>query len=152
MATIKFVDGRDRNLVTYQERAKDDPALKALLDRLPPGEGEGATFTHHDGEVDAPQLVEIQMPPNTRVAPHAHATDEIIVIREGGLRFGKQVYGVGSSIFVPKMTLYSFEVGPEGVTFYNFRPTAGASLISKDDFMAMRKAGAAPEDAPDAPA
>ena len=52
-----------------------------------------------------PQLFEAKYPANNKVEAHAHHVDEIVVITEGEIHFGKQVYGVGSSVFIPKMTL-----------------------------------------------
>ena|SRR3981189_1122241 len=139
MATIKFVNSDERHFVSLQERAKTDPQLAASLENFPPGERNGATFTHHEGTSDEPQLFEAKFPANNKVEAHAHYSDEIIVVTEGEIHFGKQVYGVGSSVFIPKMTLYSFQAGPYGLTFLNFRPTKGTGVIFKDEFMAMRR-------------
>ena len=139
MATIKFVNGNNRHFVSLQEQAKTDPRVAAALENFPPGERNGATFSHHAGTSDTPQLFEVKFPANNKVEAHAHFSDEIIVVTEGEIHFGKQVYGVGSSVFIPKMTLYSFQAGPEGLTFLNFRPTTGKGVVFKDEFMAMRR-------------
>ena len=139
MATIKFVSGNERHFVSFQDRAKADPQAAAALKRLPPGERNGGRFTHHEGTSDEPQLFEVKFPANNKVEAHAHDTDEIIVVTEGEVHFGKQVYGVGSSVFIPKMTLYSFQAGPKGLTFLNFRPTKSTGAIFKDEFMEMRR-------------
>ena len=140
MATIKFVDGAHREFMTFEERVANDPTLAAVLDRVPPENRQGSTFSHHTGDDETPELFEIQMPPNFKVEAHAHDADEIIVVAEGEICFGKQVYGVGSSVFIPKMTLYSFESGPNGLRFLNFRPTGGSGFIPKDQLLAERGA------------
>jgi mannose-6-phosphate isomerase-like protein (cupin superfamily) len=139
MATIKFVNGKDRNFTSVEERAKTDPQLAEAMKHFPPGEGNGDLFTHHSGSSDEPQLLEVRFPANNKVEAHAHDADEILVVTEGEIHFGKQVYGVGSSVFIPKMTLYSFQAGPNGLTFLNFRPTKSHGAIFKDTFMEMRR-------------
>jgi hypothetical protein len=109
------------------------------VNNLPVGERDGSSFVHHDGGSDEPQLFEVKLPAGRKVDAHAHSADEIIVVTEGDIHFGKQVYGVGSSVFIPKMTLYSFKAGVNGLTFLNFRPTRSSGAIFKDEFMAMRR-------------
>jgi hypothetical protein len=138
MATIQFVNGSDRKFLTVEERMETDPELAEIVKRYPPGELKGASFTHHEGAPDELLLFEMKFPANTKVETHAHDADEIIVVTEGEIQFGKQLFGIGSSVFIPKMTLYSFQAGPNGLTFLNFRPTRSAGAITKDDFMAMR--------------
>ncbi|MGD9999403.1 MAG: hypothetical protein AB7N61_27690 [Acidimicrobiia bacterium] len=140
MGTIKFVHEEQRAFVSVAERAKIDPVFREALERAPGDESRSETFTHHAGSADEPQLFEVRFPPGAAAAPHAHDTDEIIVVTAGEIRFGKQTYGVGSSVMIPKMTLYSFQAGPEGLTFLNFRPTRSMRAIFKDEFMAMRRA------------
>ena len=98
-----------------------------------------AMFSHHPGSENEPRLFEVQYPPNAVTESHAHDADEIIVVIEGELRVGKRTYGVGSSIYIPKLTLYSFQAGPEGLRFLNFRTAASKiARISKDELVAMR--------------
>jgi hypothetical protein len=89
------------------------------------------------------------MPPNMKVDAHAHETDEIVVVAKGSVLFGKRAYGPGSSVMIPKMTLYSFQAGPAGLTFLNFRPTIDFGKISKDDFMARRLGLQSAQDEPE---
>jgi quercetin dioxygenase-like cupin family protein len=120
MATIKFVSADERKFIS---------ANKAF---------NSSKFTHHPGGPDSPQLFEVKYPPNQKVAAHAHTADEIFVVTEGEIHFGKQVYGVGSSVFIPMMTLYAFQAGPDGLTYLNFRPIGGARNIPRDEFVASR--------------
>jgi len=140
MATIKFVRGDEREFRTVEERAKTDARLAERLKHLPDRVAGSSNFVHHEGSADEPELFEVRIPADFKIAPHAHESDEIIVVTEGEVRFGKQIYGVGSSVFVPKMTLYGFQAGPEGLTFLNFRPTKTPGAINKDEFLAKRKA------------
>jgi quercetin dioxygenase-like cupin family protein len=142
MATIKFVRGDERKFVTLEERAQTDPRLAARLKELPSRSFEGLNFVHHEGSVETPELFEVRLPPGCKIEAHAHEADEIIVVTEGEVVFGKQIYGVGSSVFIPKMTLYSFHAGPAGLTFLNFRPVKNPGSLTKDEFMAQRKAPA----------
>jgi hypothetical protein len=125
MARIRFVKGDDR---MFGEPKGSSEQTKTR------------SFTHHPGSGEEPQLFEVQLPPHYDAAPHAHEVDEIMVVTQGELRFGKQVYGVGSSVLIPKMTLYAFTAGDEGATIINFRPIKGSEVFSKDEFMAMRDA------------
>jgi hypothetical protein len=140
MATIKFVRGDEQKFISVEERAKADPRVAELLKKrgrtsFPPV----GNFVHHEGSDDEPELIAVRLPADFKVEAHAHVEDEIVVVTEGSVIFGKQVYGIGSSVFIPKMTLYGFQAGPEGLTFLNFRPTRSPGLLTKDDFLAKRK-------------
>jgi hypothetical protein len=138
MAVIRFVPGSSREFVPVLELFADDLRMQEVLASLSDDEREGARFTHHPGSDDEPQLFEVRYPPGTRITPHAHDADEILVVVEGELHFGKQVYGPHSSVFIPRFTLYAFRAGPDGVTFLNFRPIASRGALSKEDLMARR--------------
>src|SRR5688572_18828074 len=120
---LKFIRGDERRFLTAEEHAAGRPDVEAAIRRMPPEELLGSSCLHYPGSSTEPQLFERRLPPETTIEPHAHEVDEIMVVVEGQARFGNQVYGVGSSVFIPKMTLYSFSSGPEGLTFLNFRPT-----------------------------
>jgi mannose-6-phosphate isomerase-like protein (cupin superfamily) len=140
MGTIKFVRGDEQKFVSVEDRAMADPRVAELLkkrgrDSFPPVEN----FVHHEGSEDEPELIAVRLPADFKVEAHAHLEDEIIVVSEGEVIFGKQAFGVGSSVFIPKMTLYGFQAGPEGLTFLNFRPTRSPGLLTKEDLMAKRK-------------
>jgi quercetin dioxygenase-like cupin family protein len=103
-----------------------------------PEELAGRTREHHLGSDTAPELFEVRFQPDTVVNSHAHLRDEIIFVVEGALILGSRVLLPGSSVYIAANTLYSFRAGPEGVHFVNFRPTAGAGYVSKEEFMANR--------------
>jgi quercetin dioxygenase-like cupin family protein len=127
MGTIRFVDGNNREFKPVKPQYRDN-----VVDGT-------ASFSHHPGSDGEPRLFEVSFPPDAVTESHAHDVDEIIVVMEGEMRFGKQTYGVGSSVYIPKMTLYSFQAGPEGLRFLNFRTaTSAVPHINKDEFMAMR--------------
>ncbi|HEY3842571.1 MAG TPA: hypothetical protein VGL48_04900 [Acidimicrobiales bacterium] len=140
MSTIKFVRSEQRHFVSVAEQCDSDPKIREIVERMPSGESQGSSFVHHQGNSDEPQLFEVRIPPDTHVEPHAHEVDEIIVVTEGEAHFGKQVYSAGSSVFIPKLTLYSFRSGPAGLTFLNFRPVHSGpeNVIFKDEFLAHR--------------
>jgi hypothetical protein len=101
-----------------------------------------ATFTRHAGGPDQPHLFEVRFDANTLASPHAHGVDEIIVVVEGEIHFGNKVFAVGSSISIPKDTLYSFRAGPEGVTFLNFRSVRDGGVFNREQLLARRAAAA----------
>lgn len=84
---------------------------------------------HHPGSAEHPQLVEIRMPPNTKIRSHAHDSDEIMYILEGEVKLGARRFGPGSSIFVEGRTFYAFQVGEGGLRYLNFRRSGGFSYI-----------------------
>jgi quercetin dioxygenase-like cupin family protein len=103
-----------------------------------PEELAGRTREHHSGSDAEPELFEVRFQPDTVVNSHAHLRHEIIFVVEGALILGSRVLTPGSSVYIAANTLYSFRAGPEGVRFVNFRPTAGAGYVSKEEFMAKR--------------
>jgi quercetin dioxygenase-like cupin family protein len=133
---IEFVDAEAREFVSAKEWAARDPDVKELLAHLNDDVAESATFYHHHGTAEELELFETRWPPFARIDPHAHDVDEIIVVVQGEIRFGRKRYGVGSSVFIPSMTLYGFEAGPEGLTFLNFRPCSAARTVAKEEFRA----------------
>ncbi len=107
----------------------------------PGSESPGAQYwVRHPGSLGPLELFEVHFEPNTGPRPHAHSVDEIIVVTRGELHFGAQVYGAGSSVRIPAMTLYSFTAGPEGVAFLNFRAETAGGFIPKEEFLAARDA------------
>ncbi|HVF76538.1 MAG TPA: hypothetical protein VM938_15990 [Acidimicrobiales bacterium] len=104
-----------------------------LLAKMSPGERQASLFVHHPGADGELQLFEVRLLPDAVVEAHAHAVDEVIVVVEGEIVFGRRRYGPGSSVLVPGMTLYSFRAGPDGLTFLNFRGTADTSLVTKEE-------------------
>ena len=52
-----------------QDRARGNPALEEIVRALPSDERVTASFVHHRGSSDEPQLIEIWLPPGIRIAP-----------------------------------------------------------------------------------
>ncbi|CAN7544662.1 hypothetical protein LJR219_003897 [Phenylobacterium sp. LjRoot219] len=52
---------------------------------------------------------------------HSHSEDEVIFVTAGQMRLGARLYGPGAAVAIPAETLYSFGVGPDGLSFVNFR-------------------------------
>jgi hypothetical protein len=133
MAAIKFVHPSTKEDFVSAADALGDEAF-----RLSPAERGVSLYFRHPGGPEELQLVETTFPPGAANEPHAHVVDEIIFVLEGEIRFGRRVFGVGSSVYIPKLTLYSFRAGAQGVTFLNFRACRDTSGIKKDEFLARQ--------------
>jgi len=65
---------------------------------------------------------EFLTPENETRSPHCHTEDEIIFIIQGEARLGNRTIGPGTALAVHALTMYTFNPGPQGLTFLNFRP------------------------------
>lgn len=54
-------------------------------------------------------------------SPHCHTEDEIIFITDGSARLGNGLFGPGTALAIHAGTMYTFNPGPEGLRFVNFR-------------------------------
>jgi hypothetical protein len=73
-------------------------------------------------------LHENQLPPGRPISVedaakgiHSHTEDEVIFVLDGQMQLGQKLVGPGTAIAIAADTLYSFNVGPEGLSFVNFR-------------------------------
>jgi hypothetical protein len=73
-------------------------------------------------------LHENQLPPGrpmsaeeAAVGIHSHTEDEVIFVLDGQMQLGQKLVGPGTAIAIAADTLYSFNVGPDGLRFVNFR-------------------------------
>lgn len=139
MAAIKFMHPADRVMRAARDMALEPHQREAISEQ----ELDVEMWAPHPGGAQQPQLLEVSYPPNVTASPHAHESDEIIVVMRGEMRFGNNVCGVGSSALIPAYTLYSFVAGPEGVTFLNFRGRADNSLLTPKAVRARRLSGQA---------
>jgi quercetin dioxygenase-like cupin family protein len=143
MGRIEFIDSAERRFAPAL-----DSVSPARLNSMTESERDEAahisTFTHHAGDDVRSNLFEVHFEADARSAPHAHGSDEIIVVTEGEIHFGRRVFGPGSSVFIPKKTLYSFKAGPRGLTFLNFRPRRDTSIFTRDQLAAYRTLPAGP--------
>jgi hypothetical protein len=103
----------------------------------------GERRIRHEGSDTDLQLFECRVAPNQHIETHAHTEDEIIYVLGGSMRFGAHVLTAGSSIYIPGLTLYAFDSGPDGLQFINFRPRQDETHYSKEQFMQMRAAAKA---------
>jgi hypothetical protein len=87
----------------------------------------------HPGTDGHPELFELRLGPDHHEPQHAHGEDEILYITGGTFLFGSAVLGPGSSVLIPKNTLYQFRTGPDGGSFLNFRPRR-AEVITKEQY------------------
>jgi hypothetical protein len=59
--------------------------------------------------------------PDSHTALHSHSEDEVIFVTAGSMRLGAQLHGAGSAVAIHAETKYKFDVGPDGLSFVNFR-------------------------------
>jgi hypothetical protein len=98
-----------------QDRARGNPALEEIVRALPSDERVTASFVHHRGSSDEPQLIEIWLPPGIRIAPF---TQELYTVG-----FGLWGENAGSSnCGSPGVGSQPFQVGPQGASSIGFRP------------------------------
>ena len=124
MAKIKLSDADDAKWIRTIDMAT--PEMAATLDR---DEAETLVNFHAEGSDDLLQLFEVKLPANAKQRVHAHEHDEIIYVVAGAMRVGNRTLKPGSSMFVAGETFYSFEAGPDGLHYLNFRPRKDLSYI-----------------------
>jgi len=59
--------------------------------------------------------------PGFKAWPHSHTEDEVIYIVGGEMRLGTTLLKPGTAVAIDTDTVYSFEAGPEGLHFINYR-------------------------------
>ena len=74
---------------------------------------------------------------------HCHSADEVIFVTSGSMIAGARALRAGSALAVAARTYYGFAVGPEGLSFVNFRPVASAyataaERVFRDELAAMQ--------------
>lgn len=124
MAKIKLSDVDNANWMRSIDMAPPE-----MRDTLEPDEANTLVNIHAEGSDDALQLFEVKLPANARQRVHAHQHDEIIYVVGGEMRVGNRTLKPGSSMFVAGETFYSFEAGPNGLHFLNFRPCKDLTYI-----------------------
>ncbi len=117
-----FVTRDERRLVSLAAQAGSRPELRELVERLAPELQLSASFVHFAGDAETPQLVEVWIPPGAAVQPRAQELHGIGFVLEGEMHMAGHVLGPGSSFFIPKHVAYSYQAGPQGLTFLGFRP------------------------------
>jgi quercetin dioxygenase-like cupin family protein len=124
MARIKLSDVDEASWITGK-----DMATPEIAETLDPDEANTLINIHAEGSDDSLQLFEVKLPAGTKQRVHAHQHDEIIYVVGGTMRVGQRTLKPGSSLFVAGETFYSFEAGPDGLHFLNFRPCKDISYI-----------------------
>ncbi|MDT0575948.1 hypothetical protein RM533_07090 [Croceicoccus sp. F390] len=110
-----------------------------MHERMTAGEMAGEFKSHDRNDPERLDLLEIFYPANAVINVHAHEEDEIIYVVEGDIRLGKRLYPKGSSVFIARQTLYSFEAGPDGLHMVNFRARADHSFITQSEYLARKR-------------
>jgi hypothetical protein len=62
---------------------------------------------------------------------HSHDSDCCYLIIAGELRIGNEALGKGDGMFVPGGTPYTFQTGPEGVEFIEYRHANAWNIVFK---------------------
>jgi hypothetical protein len=57
--------------------------------------------------------------------------DTLVLITAGSIKVGDQEYGPGAGYFLPMGTVETFETGPKGVRFVEFRLGAAEDVTSE---------------------
>ena len=117
-----YVRRDERVLISLSQQAAASPELNEMVMALPPEQRLTATFVHFVGSAERPQLVEIWVPPGARIQPHPQEAHGIGYVIGGEMHVEGQVLGAGSSFFVPTGVAFSYQAGPQGITFLGFRP------------------------------
>ena len=102
------------------------PDIEATLN---PDEASSLINVHVEGDDRTLQLFEVKLSAHQAQRIHAHALDEIIYVVSGSMKVGNRTLLPGSSIFISGHTFYSFEAGPDGLHFLNFRPKKDMTFI-----------------------
>ncbi len=136
MAKITFIHPEEQKFIRTADLLLDRKEEKYARLRAEPSEN--AVWFRHPGSDSELQLFEVRLEPNYIAAPHAHASDEIMVVVDGEMWFGAQRCGPGTSVSIPGNTLYGFKAGPNGARFMNFRPRRDETYITRDELSASR--------------
>jgi quercetin dioxygenase-like cupin family protein len=136
MAKITFVHPEEQKFIRTADLMLD--RKEERYTRLRAEASENSVWFRHPGSDSELQMFEVRLEPSYIAAPHAHASDEIIVVVDGEIWFGAQRCGPGTSVCIPGNTLYGFKAGPNGARFMNFRPRRDETYITRDELSASR--------------
>ena len=137
MAKITFVHPEEQKFIRTADLLLEERYAR-IRAAASESEQSGAVWFRHPGSDSELQLFEVRLGPNYIAAPHAHASDEIMVVVDGEMWFGAQRCGPGTSVSIPGNTLYGFKAGPNGARFMNFRPRRDETYITRDELSASR--------------
>src|SRR4051795_1285305 len=133
MPAIRFFDPAETPFMNAADIYPD-----SLKQQLAAAEVAHTRVRLHQGLPGKLQLFEIALEPGLEISAHAHADDEIVVVLEGEIHFGRRVCGPGASFFIPGNTLYGFRAGHDGCRYLNFRAEADSTYFSKEDVVEAR--------------
>jgi hypothetical protein len=80
-------------------------------------------------------------PETERRGPHRHTEDEIIFVTDGQIKLGNRLCGPGTALAIAAETMYSFNPGPDGVGFINFRAGKPGDIFHSDGRQASETDG-----------
>jgi quercetin dioxygenase-like cupin family protein len=133
VSTIRFASPETTPSVSPREVVDADTA-----EHVPERSDEVGSRLYHPGSDTELQMIEVDLPPDFEVEPHAHFESEIIYVTKGVLHFGNRAVSAGGSVFIEANTLYGFRSGAMPTQFINFRARADVSYLTKEQFIARR--------------
>jgi hypothetical protein len=102
----------------------NDSITKALSDITHITEGEEVRCLYRQSETNGPSLVYAWFKSGHILPRHSHDADCLYYVLAGEMRMGNAVLKKGDGMFVPANAGYTFEAGPYGVEFVEFRTTS----------------------------
>jgi hypothetical protein len=88
---------------------------------------------YSDSENNGMSLGCYSFPPNFTFPLHWHDSDQIILVQRGTLYHGNRAMKPGAGYFTRAGATYSFRAGPEGVSFFEFRPVTNFRTVFAED-------------------
>ena len=95
MAKITFVHPEEQKFIGTADLLLEERYAR-IRAAASESEQSGAVWFRHPGSDSELQLFEVRLGPNYIAAPHAHASDEIMLVVDGEMWFGAQRCGPGT--------------------------------------------------------
>jgi hypothetical protein len=93
----------------------------------------GMQILYADAESNGLSLGCYSFPANFTFPLHWHDSDQIILVQSGMMFHGNKELHPGSGYFTRAGATYSFRAGPDGVSFYEFRPVTNFRTVMVED-------------------
>lgn len=107
----------------------DDKTTAAVAELPHILEGEEVRCLYRQPETDGPSVTYAWFKSGHILPRHRHDADCIYVVIAGEIRMGATVLRKGDGMFVPADSGYTFEAGPDGVEFVEFRTKSKFSFF-----------------------
>jgi len=128
MAKIIFIHPEEQNFIRTADLlvGERNAAIRATLSEAE--QQSTAVWFRHPGSDSELQLFEVRLEPNSVAAPHAHASDEIIVVVDGEMWFGAQRCGARNQCLYPGQYALRVQGWTKRSAFYEFPTAQGWNL------------------------